>query len=148
MILGSLAGTWIDEQAALAHYRACDKLALTAAERVSVGQQTGRGLQQHITRLVGAVSKSTGATPWWFFEHFNRFWARSFDNKNVSVIKLGPKEAEVHSARCSLLESSYFRAALRGVATGILSVVTQRCFMNELTPPSRGDDARYRVSWV
>jgi hypothetical protein len=147
-VLGSVAGTWVDLEAARAHYRACDRLSLTAAEQVTVGQRTGKGLDQHITRLVGVVTRTAEVTPWRLLDQFNRFWARSFDGGGISVVKLGPKEAEIVYARCSLLASTYFRSALRGVVSSRLSIVTQRSFMNELPARLGADEAHYRLSWV
>ncbi len=147
-VLNCLAGSWVSVRAARAHYNACDALGLSSAEQMAVGQKTGGGLRQHLTRVGGALSRGAGVTPWWIFEQFNRFWARTFDGGGVSVIKLGPKEAEVIYAKCSLLESAYFRSALRGVAVGLLGVVTQRSFMSELSASVKSDDAHYRFSWV
>ena len=147
-LLRSIAGTWVPERAARAHYRACGALALSPQEQMAIGQRTGTGLTQHLTRVAGVVSRSAGVTPWWLFEQWNRFWARTFDGGGVSVIKLGPKEAEVVYARCSLLESPYFRSALRGVAVGLLGAVTQRSFMSEIPAAAQSDEVRYRFSWV
>ena len=147
-LLRSIAGTWVPAQAARAHYRACDALALSPSEQMAIGQRTGMGLSSHLTRVAGVVSRSAGVTPWWLFEQWNRFWARTFDGGGVSVIKLGPKEAEVVYARCSLLESPYFRSALRGVAVGLLGAVTQRSFMSEIPAAAHVDEVRYRFSWV
>jgi hypothetical protein len=147
-LLGAIAATWVPERAARAHYRACDALGLSQAEQMLLGQRTGSGLKQHLTHIAGLVSRSAGVTPWWLFEQFNRFWARTFDGGGVSVIKLGPKEAEVIYARCSLLESPYFRSALRGVAVGLLGAVAQRSFMSELPAAANVDEVRYRFSWV
>jgi hypothetical protein len=147
-LLRCIAGTWVPERAARAHYRACDALALSPLEQMAVGQRTGIGLKTHLTRVATVVSRSAGVTPWSLFEQWNRFWARTFDGGGVSVMKLGPKEAEVVYAQCSLLESPYFRSALRGVAVGLLGAVTQRSFMSELPAAARVDEIRYRFSWV
>ena len=147
-LLRAIAGTWVPERAARAHYTACDALALSPPEQMAIGQRTGTGLSQHLTRVAGLVSRGAGVTPWWLFEQWNRFWARTFDGGGVSVLKLGPKEAEVIYARCVLLESPYFRSALRGVAMGLLGAVTQRSFMSELPAAGRVDEVRYRFSWI
>jgi hypothetical protein len=147
-VLRSVAGTWVSVAAARAHYLACDALALTAAEQMSLGGRTGDGLKQHITRFAALVSRGAGLTPWSLFEQFNRFWARSFDGGGICVTRLAPKDAEVVYARCSLLESAYFRSALRGVATGLLGSITRRSFMSEVSGGTRSDEARYKFSWV
>jgi hypothetical protein len=147
-VLDSVAGAWVSLNAALAHYRACDALALTSAEQMTVGRRTGNGLQRHLTHIAGMVSRNAGVAPWWWLEHFNRFWARTFDGGGIAVTKLGPKEAEVRYAGCALLESSYFRSALRGVATGLLASVTHRSFMSELPACAGHHEVRYRFSWV
>jgi hypothetical protein len=147
-VLQCVAGAWVSVAAARAHYSACDALRLTAAAQMAIGQRTGTGLKAHLTRLAGLVSRSAGVTPWWLFEQFNRFWARTFDGGGIGVIKVGPKEAVVTYAKCSLLESPYFRGALRGVAVGLLGSVTHRSFMSEMSAAPDFGEVRYRFSWV
>jgi hypothetical protein len=162
-VLDCVAGSWVSIAAARAHYRACDALALTAAEQMALGHRTGGRLTAHLTHLVGCMSRGAGGAPWWLLAQFNRFWTRAFEGGGVSVVRVGPKEALVTYAHCSLLESPYFRSALRGVATSVLASATHRSFMSELAPPTSrrpGDDApsqvarsagpsvRYRFSWV
>lgn len=147
-VLNSVAGTWVSVDAAHAHYAACDALALTSAEQMAVGSRTGDGLKQHITRFAALISRSAGLDPWLLFEQFNRFWARSFEGGGICVTRLGPKDAEVVYARCSLLASSYFRSALRGVALGLIGSITRRSLMLENAASMRKDEACYRLSWV
>ena len=147
-VLDVVAGSWVPAPAALAHYRACDALGLTSLEQMAMGRRTGDGLRQHLTRAVATLSRDVGLTPWIVFEQFNRFWARSFHGGGVSVVKLGPKDAEITYGRCLLLQSPYFRSALRGVALGLLELVTRRVFMSEVSFNAPRLEARYRVSWV
>jgi hypothetical protein len=148
-VLESVVGAWVPVDAALAHYRACDALLLSAEDQLALGRLTGQGLRQHLTRVAGMLSRGLGVTPWLMFEQFPRFWSRSFNGGGISVVKLGPKEAEVTYTQCKLLESPYFRSALRGVAMALLESASRRCTMQELvTRPARPNEARYRVSWV
>jgi hypothetical protein len=80
---------------------------------VALGRSTGNGLRHHATRAVGALSRGMIAS------------GRAPSGGGVSVTRLGPKEAEVVDAKCALLQPSYFRRALRGVALGLLEVVTR-----------------------
>jgi hypothetical protein len=149
VVLNSVVGLWIPVDAALAHYRACDGLSLSAEEQLALGRATGHGLKQHILRVAGLVSRGLGVTPWLVFEQFPRFWKRSFEGGGVSVQRFGPKEAEVTYSQVKLLESPYFRGALRGVAVGLLEAATRRCLMSEVSSPRRPPhEARYRISWV
>jgi len=147
-VLASVAGSWVPARVALAHYRACDALGLTSLEQMALGRQTGNGLRHHLTRAVGVLSRGVGVSPWLVFEQFDRFWARSFKGGGVSVVKHGPKEAEIVYAKCALLQSPYFRSALRGVALGLLEIVTRRSFMSEVSFTATRHEARYRLSWV
>ena len=94
-------------------------------------------------------SRLMSVTPWVVFEQFPRFWKRSFEGGGVAVYKHGPKEADIVYASCVLLESPYFRSALRGVAIGLLEAATRRCLMHETFGRTRNaHEARYRISWV
>jgi hypothetical protein len=149
VVLDSVVGVWIPADAALAHYRACDELGLSPEEQLTLGRATGHGLRQHILRVAGLVSRGLGVTPWVVFEQFPRFWKRSFEGGGVAVYKHGPKEAEVVYGACMLLESPYFRSALRGVAIGLLEAATRRCLMHETGGRTKNPhEARYRISWV
>jgi hypothetical protein len=148
-VLESVVGAWLPVDAALAHYKACDELMLTAEQQLQLGRITGHGIRQHLTRVAGMLSRGLGVTPWLMFEQFPRLWKRSFDGGGIAVRRHGPKEAEITYTHCKLLESPYFRGALRGVAVGLLESATRRCLMNEL-PARNGkmQEARYRISWV
>jgi hypothetical protein len=146
-VLESIAACWVPSAAALAHYRACDRLGLTSLEQMALGRQTGDGLRRHLTRAVGTLAREV-VSPWLVFQHFNRFWSRTFNGGGVSVVKLGPKDAEIIYARCTLLQSPYFRSALRGVALGLLEVVSRRVFMSETSFSANRHEARYRVAWA
>jgi hypothetical protein len=147
-VLGVVAGTWVPTSTALAHYRACDNLGLTSPQQMELGRHTGHGLKQHLTRIVAALSRSVGISPWLVFEQYNRFWARAFEGGGVCVIQHGLKEAEVMYQRCVLFESRYFRSAARGVAAGLLASVTRRAFVSELALRPNPHEARFRFSWV
>jgi hypothetical protein len=149
IVLDSVVGAWIPVDAALAHYTACDELELGDEQQLALGKLTGHGLRQHLTRVAGMLSRGLGVTPWLMFEQFPRFWKRSFDGGGFAITKHGPKEAEILYTHCKLLESPYFRGALRGVAVGLLESATRRCLMSELGPRhAKPHEAKYRISWV
>lgn len=148
-VLESVVGAWISVDAALAHYRACDELMLTDEQQLALGKITGHGIRQHLTRVAGMLSRGLGVTPWLMFEQFPRLWKRSFDGGGIAIKKHGPKEAEITYTACKLLESPYFRGALRGVAVGLLESATRKCMMTELAARNpKPHEARYRISWV
>jgi hypothetical protein len=148
-VLESVVGSWIPVDAALAHYRACDALELDEEQQLVLGKLTGHGIRQHLTRVAGLLSRGLGVTPWLMFEQFPRLWKRSFDGGGFIIHKHGPKEAEILYTHCKLLESPYFRSALRGVAVGLLESATRRCLMTELFGRNaKPHEARYRISWV
>jgi hypothetical protein len=115
---------------------------------MAMGRTTGDGIRRHLTRAVGSLSRGAGLSPWLLFDQFNRFWARSFQGGGISILRLGPKDAEITYGKCGLLQSPYFRSALRGVALGLLDVVTRRVFMSETSFSVSRSEASYRVAWV
>jgi hypothetical protein len=147
-VLSAIAGVWLPVRIAVAHYEACDALALSSEQRMSMGRDTGCGLTHHLTRAAALLSRGAGLSPIDVLALFPRFWARTFRGGGLEVVRLGPKDVELTYASCSLLSSMYFRTALRGVALGLLETVSRRCLMRENPGPRISDRARYRLSWV
>ncbi len=147
-LLTSVAAVWIPLPAALAHYRACDALPLTADEQVANGRKTFDRAGGSIFGTVMKMAKEAGVTPWTLLSQFHRFWSRSYDGGGVQVKKVGPKEAHVDVAHASLLESRYFRNALRGVVVSAVDLFCTKGYMTERQGARVHDGVAYRIQWA
>jgi hypothetical protein len=147
LIVEAVAFAWFPVAVASAHYAACDGLNLSSEDKITIGRMTGSSIRDHLTRAAARVAKNVGMTPWTIFEQFPRFWARAFDGGGVGVQKVGPKEAIITYAQCVLLESRYFRGALKGVALGLVESVCTKAYMTEVKGGA-SSSATYRLQWA
>jgi len=143
-----VAGVWLPVRLAEAHYRACDSLALGPEATLEAGRATGKKMEGIVLGTAVRLMREAGVTPWTVLEQFQRFWTRAFVGGNISVLKLGPKDARVAYAQCSLCDIPYFRAALRGVAQSLLTWSCERIYMTEIPGARRPRSATYRFQWA
>jgi hypothetical protein len=134
LILGAVAGTWIPFDIAAVHYAACDALELPPDTVVANGRRTFDSIGGTLFGTIMRMAKSAGVTPWAFIEQLPRFWARSYDGGGVEIIRAGPKEARIRVVHVTLLDSPYFRGALRGVLVAVMERFCQKAYAVEVTP--------------
>jgi hypothetical protein len=145
-LLQAVAGTWIPMDAAVAHYAACDKLAVSHEQAFANGRtnfdKTGGALLGTVIRM----AKTAGVTPWTLYPQFQRFWERAYDGGSVSIYKLGPKEARFEITHLVLLESPYYRIVLRGLVTRVIELFCTKAYIAERRHGSAS--VTWRVQWV
>lgn len=144
----TVAGVWLPVEAARAHYRACDSLALSSDTQAELGQATLARTKGALLGTALRVAKDAGVTPWSVLPHFQRFWLRGYDGGAIRVTRLGPKEAQLEVTECVLLESRYYRNALRGHTRGILDVLCRKAYLHERPSSGPSSSATYRAQWV
>ena len=148
-LLAAVAGSWMPVTTALAHYHACDALHLPVDEQFRNGLRTFKGGGATVFGTIAKLARGLGASPWTVLPHFQRFWERVYDGGGVSVVQLGPKEARIELVQFGLLESPYYRHALRGLVTGILeSVCTKAYVVERPSPHGKRDSLTLRAQWV
>ncbi len=144
----AVAAMWIPIETAIAHYRACDSLGLSAESAGRLGRSTfdrSKGL------LLGAaigLARGAGVTPWTLAPHLQRFWLRGFDGGGIQVVELGPKEMRIDVVASPILESAYFRSALRGLTTALFELVTQKVYVHAEPGPGPQTAIALRAQWV
>jgi hypothetical protein len=147
-LLDAVAGTWVPIEAALAHYRACDGLNLPVDVQLANGRGTFERAGATIFGTITKMAREVGVTPWTLLPHMQRFWDRGYDGGGISVVEVGPKEARIEGIQVRLLESRYYRNALRGLLSAVLGMFTVKVYIVE-RPNVHGDDsAVYRAQWV
>jgi hypothetical protein len=145
-VLGVIPGAWVSVETALAHHRAIDKLQLTASEQADLANGAGGRLQRAATSTLLRMSREVGISPWALMPHGQRLWDRICRGGDLSIERVGPKEAIVRMVGLPLFTSQYFRFGIRCVLQAGLSLWCTRCYVTEVgwTPTS----ATFREAWA
>lgn len=144
----SVVGMWVPMEVAVAHYRACESLALPTESQVTLGRATFDRTQGTLLGTAVKLSRAAGASPWTVLPLFQRFWLRGFDGGGIAVYKLGPKDAQVDCFSVEVNDVRYFRNALRGLVTGVLELFTSKCYVKELTGSREPGAVHFRAQWA
>jgi hypothetical protein len=132
-VFGVVPGAWIPVETALAHHRAIDALRLPASEQIALATASGEKMQSALTGTILRMSREVGVTPWLLLPHSQRLWDRICRGGDISIEKVGPKEAIVRMYGLSLLSTTYFRVAIRYVLQSGLSLWCSRAYVTEVT---------------
>jgi len=145
-VVGVIPGTWIPVETALAHHRAIDALRLAPSEQIALATASGEKMQSALTGTIFRMSREIGVTPWLLMPHSQRIWDRICRGGDISVEKIGPKEAIVRMYGLPLFSTSYFRVAIRYVLQSGLSLWCSRGYVTEVgwTPTT----ATFREAWA
>jgi hypothetical protein len=147
-LLDAVAGVWLPVAAALAHYRACDALGLTAEAEVDMGRRTYEGTEAVIFGTIIRLAKSSGVTPWTVMAQYQRLWDRGYDGGGIRIIRLGPKEARIELAHCPLADHRYYRHALRGTNHGVLGAFATKLYIKDVSGTRAPGTMALRAQWV
>jgi hypothetical protein len=148
VVLG-VAGVWLPMAVAVAHYVAIDALGFTDAEAVANGYAAGGRLNDTFLGAALKVASHVGATPWLPLEQTGKLFERVFrGGAGLQVEHCGPKEARIEIVGVPLLESPYFRGALRGQVQAGCELFCQRCYAREVGRRTAPGCTTLRVSWV
>jgi hypothetical protein len=115
-------------------------------DQIEMGRDVADRIHRTILATVARAATGVGVTPWIGLAQFPKLWERTFVGGGVSVTRVSPKDARVELVRLSLLETSYFRHALRGVMIAGVELFCRRAFVVELG--KRGDVHALKVSWA
>jgi hypothetical protein len=148
-IQSSVAGMWLPIEIAVEHYTACDQLGVSAEAAARIGRGTFERTKGLLLGTAIGLAKRAGVTPWTFVPHLQRFWLRGYDGGGVQATKLGPKELRVDVVACPLFTSRYYRAACRGLVTGLMELVCRKAYGHEEKGDGDPDTTlSVRVQWV
>jgi len=145
-IRSMVAGVWIPMELARAHYDALDRLIPSESDQFDMGRDVADRIHRTLLATVARAATGVGVTPWIGLAQFPKLWERTFVGGGISVTKITPKDARVELVRLSLLETSYFRNAFRGVMAAGIELFCRRAFVTEL--PRRGEIYALKVSWA
>ena len=143
-----VAGMWIPIEIAVAHYTACAALGLPHDVQLALGRDAGEKIRKTLLGTAVRMARDAGVTPWSVIPHFQRFWNRAFDGGGLFVEKRGPKEAYMEVHKSAQADCVYWRAALSGLAVGLLELFSRKAYMQEVTRRRVPGYAAFRVQWV
>ena len=147
-VQSTVVGVWLPVDVAVAHYRACDALALSPAEIFAIGSEVTRRV--HGTLLTTAVRLATeaGVTPWTILAQLNRIWGRIWIGGGVGVFRSGPKEARLEIVGWPCSSVPYTRVAMRGVLTAMSDMFCSKTYVSEVGRLCTSTTLGYRIAWA
>jgi hypothetical protein len=145
VILGTLAGSWLDVDVVAEHYRAVAALDMPVTQQLALGKAVGSAMHGY---LIGPTARDQKAnrSPWTVLRNARRTWDRIYVGGDVSVDKVGPTEAIRTMYGLSLNNIPYVRNATRALLQVGLSSWCEKCVVSEIewTPAL----LEFRISWV
>ena len=148
LILGTIAGEWLDVEAAFAHYEACDALGLSPQEQREIGGAVGDRQQRTFFAFLVRAAKAAGVTPWTALEYVHGARERGFRGGDVSVTKLGPKEVRVTITGLLLVGIPYFRHGMLGAQAAALRLFASRIYVRDVSRGAPPSVFTTLISWV
>jgi hypothetical protein len=142
------AGAWVPVDVAMAHYRACDRLALPHAQIVDLGRMVSRSTHNILAAAVVRMARELGTTPWNALTLADRLWARSFRGSAVSIERVAPKDAHIRIAGTPLAAVPYFRIALVGFCMAIAEIFGRKAFARHLPDECGPTTLGYHLAWA
>jgi hypothetical protein len=132
-VMAVVPAMWIDVSLAVAHYAAVDALRIPVSEQIAIGTSAGGSAQRYLTATLLRMSREVGMTPWTVMPHTHRLWDRMCVGGDISVDRVGPKEAIVTLRGLPYARSQYFRVAARAVFQAGLSHWCRKCYVTEVS---------------
>jgi hypothetical protein len=147
-LLQAVAGTWIPMNSVMAHYAACDALDFRHEQQFANGRAVFDKTRGTLLGTVVRMAKEAGVTPWTVLPYFQRFWERGYDGGGVAIWKTGPKEVRLEIVQVPMLDSTYYRNALRGLVTAVIELFCRKAYVVE-RPGVRAHGATVmRAQWA
>lgn len=147
-LLAMLPSVWAPAQHAVAHYQACEALALREDVMESIGADSGAFLNASFVSVLVRFSREAGITPWSVLAQIERLRERLWQGSSMAVFKLGPKEARVewHGQPCARFH--YYRVAFGAFMGAVFRPFARALHIRRLPGYCTSTTIGYRVSWV
>jgi hypothetical protein len=147
-ILSAVVGVWLPIEVAVAHYDACDALALSSIDTIQIGRDAASRVHGTVLATFVRLAKGAGVTPWTVLLRLQELWERIWLGGGVKVVKLGPKEARIEIAGWPCARSTYCRVAMRGVIPAVTDLFCQKSYANEIAQLTTRTSLAYLISWA
>jgi len=148
-ILETIAAEWLDMDLALAHYGACDALALGQEELLEIGEGVGEYIQGTFVAMIVRRARVLGLTPWVPLAQIQRLWDRLMTGGGVSLARTGANEARAEVCLLPLAQFGYFRSAFCGVIASAIKLGAGKNVKVRVLPSVQHEQrCVFRCSWV
>jgi hypothetical protein len=147
-VLLALASSWLPVSLAMAHYTACETLALGERDLDAIGQHVSKRIMGTFlgTLLRSSRNLGAGTTPVIPLRQYHRLWDRLLMGGGCTVRTSGPKDAYIESRGVPMFRYRYFRVAYMGLIRGAGLMFAKAVYtrINKATDDMLSIDA----SWV
>jgi hypothetical protein len=147
-VRASVAGAWLPISLAIAHYEACDALRLSAADQFAIGVEVSQFAQKSSFSLMLRLATESGMSPWSCFDVQSRLWKMVWIGGDVSVRRLGPKEARMAITGWPCARIPYCRNAMRGMLTAQTELFSKKAYVAPVSLLMGDMSVGYRIAWV
>ena len=148
-ILEAVGPAWLPLEVGIAHYQACDALALPQQELLQIGQAVGSRVRATFLNTVTKTMNQTGVSLWTFVPQFGRLWGRLFMGGSAMIAKAGPKDVQLDLRGLSLTRFAYFRHAFSGLVRAALLVLGARtAYINVVRFQQSTHEFVLQAAWV
>jgi hypothetical protein len=144
----TVAGFWLPIAQGVAHYEACDRLRLSTAELLEIGENVTDRVRKSALSLAVKLAVGSGVTPWTIYGNSRRLWERIFKGGSLGAFKLGPKEARLEIVGWPLGRIEYNRVSFRGILRGLTLPFCTQAYVYEVTSLCTATTSGYRIAWA
>jgi hypothetical protein len=141
------APSWMPLRVGLAHYQACDELALSDEQVVAMCERVSASREGTFLGVAMNLARGAGVTPHTMAAHAPRIWTRAFMGGAIRGTQLGPKDLRVDIERWPFARIPYCRHAVRGLCLGLAKLVVRTAYAKPL-PGGDRDSVSLLLSWT
>ncbi|MBI2394384.1 MAG: hypothetical protein HYV09_32740 [Deltaproteobacteria bacterium] len=142
------AGSWLPVQSAMVHYLACDRVVMSRDERLEIGAEVARRIQQSPLHVLVRLSREAGASPWSVLAYAEKLRAQSWQGGGVQILKTGPKDMRLVWQLQPCARSTHFRAGFAGIVKGLFELFCRRAYVSEETAHCTDTTLAIAGSWA
>jgi hypothetical protein len=147
-VLTAIATDWLGVDVVMTHYEACEALGLVAQVQRTIGEEVGDRVQKTFFGFLIRSARTAGVTPWTAFGYAHRARERMYLGGDVSVVKVGPKEARLTCVGLPFLRIPYYRHGFIGVQAAALRLFTSKVYVREVVELGTETTLVTAISWV
>jgi hypothetical protein len=147
-ILESVAGIWLPIDVAVAHYGACEALALSRRDAWDIGVEVTRRVHGTTLALAIRLAKQAGVTPWTILAQLPRLWERVWRGGAIAIREVGPKEAILEVMRWRVAAIPYVRQTMPAVVHGIVELFCAKVYVREVPGKNSPTSLGMRLQWA
>ncbi len=148
-LLASFTPGWIPMSLAIAHYEACEALALTPEEFAAVGSRVGKRVQETLLVSLAKKVRDPNFDPWDATGALQRMWPRLFRGGSLQIVKAGPKEKVLEERGFVLNRYHYYRQCHLAVTRATHTALGSRVAYTKIVSyDAAADELVVRIGWL